>query len=188
MHASMLVPDLANFVVIGFYESEMAVYDNKFGFVHIDTAQKLYNRPNRVNTIFVQLTDADLAPQIARQIEDTVQFSVLEGMPDARTWMELQAPLFSALRMEKILTVVIEALTILVAAFNMASTLIMTVMEKTKAVGTLRTLGASRGNIMRIFMIQGSVIGLLGTILSSQQSERPKAVPSIVPSNPITLP
>ena len=110
MHASMLVPDLANFVVIGFYESEMAVYDNNFGFVHIDTAQKLYNRPNRVNTIFVQLTDADLAPQIARQIEDTVQFSVLEGMPDARTWMELQAPLFSALRMEKILTVVIEAL------------------------------------------------------------------------------
>ena len=69
--------------------------------------------------------------------------------------------------MEKILTVVIEALIILVAAFNIASTLIMTVLEKTKAVSTLRTLGASRGNIMRIFMIQGSVIGLLGTILGT---------------------
>ena len=164
---SYLVPDLANFVVIGFYESEMAVYDNNFGFVHIDTAQKLYNKPNRVNSIFIRLTDAELAPQVAREIEDAVQFSVLEGMPSARTWMELQAPLFSALRMEKVLTVVIEALIILVAAFNIASTLIMTVMEKTKAVGTLRTLGASRGNIMRIFMIQGSVIGILGTALGT---------------------
>ena len=167
IHASMLVADLANFVVIGLYESEMAVYDNNFGFIHIDAAQKLYNKENRINTIFIRLTDAELAPQIARQIEDTVQFSVLEGMPEARTWMELQAPLFSALRMEKVLTAVIEALIIIVAAFNIASTLIMTVMEKTKAIGTLRTLGASRGNIMRIFMIQGSVIGLLGTILGT---------------------
>lgn len=167
INESMFVPDLANFVVIGFYESEMAVYDNNFGFIHIDAAQKLYNKPNRINAIFVRLIDAELAPQIARKIEDTVQFSVLEGMPDARTWMEMQAPLFSALRMEKILTVVIEALIILVAAFNIASTLIMTVMEKTKAIGTLRTLGTSRGNIMKIFMIQGSVIGLLGTMLGT---------------------
>ena len=167
INESMFVPDLANFVVIGFYESEMAVYDNNFGFIHIDAAQKLYNKPNRINAIFVRLIDAELAPQIARRIEDTVEFSVLEGMPDARTWMEMQAPLFSALRMEKILTVVIEALIILVAAFNIASTLIMTVMEKTKAIGTLRTLGTSRGNIMKIFMIQGSVIGLLGTMLGT---------------------
>ena len=167
IHASMLVADLANFVVIGLYESEMAVYDNNFGFIHIDAAQKIYNKKNRINTIFIRLTDAELAPQIARKIEDTVEFSVLEGMPEARTWMELQAPLFSALRMEKILTVIIEALIILVAAFNIASTLIMTVMEKTKAIGTFRTLGTSRGNIMRIFMIQGSVIGLLGTILGT---------------------
>ncbi len=162
-----LIPDLANFVVTGFYESELAVYDNNFGFIHIETAQKLFDQPNRINTIFIRLTDADLAPQVARQIENTVHFTVLEGMPEARTWMELQAPLFSALRMEKILTVVIEALIILVAAFNIASTLIMTVMEKTKAVGTLRTLGTSRGNIMGIFMIQGSVIGLIGTLLGT---------------------
>jgi lipoprotein-releasing system permease protein len=120
-----------------------------------------------VNTIFVRLSDAELAPQIAREIEDTVQFSVLEGMPDARTWMEMQAPLFSALRLEKIATTIIEALIILVASFNIASTLIMTVMEKTKDIGTLRTLGTSRGNIMKIFMIQGSVIGTLGTMLGT---------------------
>ena len=164
---NMLLPDLSNFVVIGFYESEMAVYDNNFGFIHIQDAQKLYHKKNRVNTIFVRLNDAELAPQIAREIEDTVRFTVLEGMPDARTWMEIQAPLFSALRLEKIATVIIEALIILVASFNIASTLIMTVMEKTKDVGTLRTLGTSRGNIMKIFMIQGSVIGVLGTMLGT---------------------
>ncbi len=167
VNESMLMPDLANFVVIGLYESEMAVYDNNFGFIHITDAQKLYNQANRINTIFVRLRDAELAPQAAREIEAAVQFTVLEGMPDARTWMELQAPLFSALRLEKIATVIIEALIILVASFNIASTLIMTVMEKTKDVGTLRTLGSSRGNIMKIFMIQGSVIGAVGTILGT---------------------
>ena len=167
INEAMLMPDLANFVVIGFYESEMEVYDNNLGFIHIDAAQKLYEKKNRANTIFVRLTNAELAPRIATRIEDAAEFTVLEGMPDARTWMEVQAPLFSALRLEKIATVIIEALIILVASFNIASTLIMTVMEKTKDVGTLRTLGASRGNIMKIFMIQGSVIGSLGTILGT---------------------
>ncbi|MCE2414519.1 ABC transporter permease [Candidatus Poribacteria bacterium] len=198
VNESMLIPDLANFVVIGFYESELAVYDNNFGFIHLQAAQKIYNKEDQVNTIFVRLTDAELAPRIARRIEDKVQFSVLEGMPDARTWMEMQAPLFSALRLEKIATVIIEALIILVASFNIASTLIMTVMEKTKDVGTLRTLGASRGNVMRLFMIQGSVIGVLGTVLGtvlglvlcwllSYNSERPSYWYALVLIVPIVL-
>ena len=164
---AMFMPDLANFVVIGFYESEMEYYDNNLGIIHINAAQKLYGAENRANSIFVRLTDAELAPRIATRIEDVAGFTVLEGMPHAKTWMEAQAPLFSALRLEKIATVIIEALIILVASFNIASTLIMTVMEKTKDVGTLRTLGASRGAIMQIFMIQGSVIGMLGTILGT---------------------
>lgn len=167
LNEAMFAPDLANFVVIGFYESEMEFYDNNLGLIHINSAQKLYDAENRANTIFVRLTDAELAPRIATRIEDVARFTVLEGMPNAITWMERQAPLFSALRLEKIATVIIEALIILVASFNIASTLIMTVMEKTKDVGTLRTLGASRGSIMRIFMIQGSVIGMLGTILGT---------------------
>ncbi|RKU19684.1 hypothetical protein C6503_07155 [Candidatus Poribacteria bacterium] len=162
-----LLPDLANFVVIGFYESEMEYYDNKLGLIHIDSAQKLYGVKERANSIFVRLTDAELAPRIATRIEDVAGFTVLEGMPHARTWMEAQAQLFWALRLEKIATIVIEALIIIVASFNIASTLIMTVMEKTKDVGTLRTLGSSRGNIMRIFMIQGSIIGMIGTILGT---------------------
>ena len=167
VNEAMFIPDLANFVVIGFYESEMEFYDNNLALIHINTAQKLYEVEKRANSIFVRLTDAELAPRMATRIEDIAEFTVLDGMPHATTWMEAQAPLFAALRLEKIATIIIEALIILVASFNIASTLIMTVMEKTKDVGTLRTLGSSRGNIMRIFMIQGSVIGILGTIIGT---------------------
>ncbi|MDE0314579.1 MAG: ABC transporter permease [Candidatus Poribacteria bacterium] len=157
------IPVIKNFVVIGFYESELTVYDDHITYIDLKAAQKIYNEVGRVNTIFVRLEDAELAPKMSEEIEEAAQFSVLE-MPTTRTWMEKYAPLFAALELEKIATVIIEALIILVAAFNIASTLIMTVMEKTRDVGMLRTLGSSRGNIVRIFMIQGSVIGMLGTI------------------------
>ena len=160
-----LTVDFSNFVVIGFYESELAVYDSQIGFIDNETAQKLYNKVGKVNVIFVRLEDPDQVTAISPEIEDAA-FSVIE-MPITTTWLETHAPLFAALKMEKIATIIIEALIILVAAFNIASTLIMTVMEKTKDVGTLRTLGASRGNIMGIFMIKGSVIGMLGTIVGT---------------------
>ena len=157
-----LLVDFANFVVIGIYESELAVYDRQIGFIDVETAQKLYKQNGKVNVILIRLEDAELASNIAPKIEDAA-FSFIE-MPRATTWLETHSALFAALKMEKIATVIIEALIILVAAFNIASTLIMTVMEKTRDVGTLRTLGASRGNVMGIFMIQGSVIGMLGTL------------------------
>ena len=160
-----LTVDFSNFVVIGFYESELAVYDSQIGFIDNETAQKLYNKVGKVNVIFVRLEDPDQVTAISPEIEDAA-FSVIE-MPITTTWLETHAPLFAALKMEKIATIIIEALIILVAAFNIASTLIMTVMEKTKDVGTLRTLGASRGNIMGIFMIKGSVIGMLGMIVGT---------------------
>ena len=160
-----LTVDFSNFVVIGFYESELAVYDSQIGFIDNETAQKLYNKVGKVNVIFVRLEDPDQVTAISPEIEDAA-FSVIE-MPITTTWLETHAPLFAALKMEKIATIIIEALIILVAAFNIASTLIMTVMEKTRDVGTLRTLGASRGHIMGIFMIKGSVIGMLGTIVGT---------------------
>ena len=165
-------PLIRNFVVIGFYESELAVYDSRVAFIDLETAQKLQKQYHevgedkeidKVNFIFIRLEDAELAPKIGQQIKDAAQFSMFD-MPTTTTWLETHAPLFAALQLEKIATVIIEALIILVAAFNIASTLIMTVMEKTRDVGMLRTLGASRGHIMGIFMIKGSVIGMLGTL------------------------
>lgn len=156
-------PLIRNFVVIGFYESELAVYDNRMAFIDLETAQKIYQVDDKINFVLIRLEDAELAPKMGEQIEAAADFDILD-MPITNTWLDTHAPLFAALKLEKMATVVIEALIILVAAFNIASTLIMTVMEKTRDVGMLRTLGASRGNIVRIFMIQGSVIGMLGTI------------------------
>lgn len=158
-----LFVDFANFVVIGIYESELAVYDSRLAYIDYNTAQKLYEEDGKVNVILVRLDDPDMASELSPLIENAAEFSNVIEMPITTTWLETHSALFAALKMEKIATVIIEALIILVAAFNIASTLIMTVMEKTRDVGTLRTLGASRGNIMRIFMIQGSVIGMLGT-------------------------
>lgn len=158
-----LLVNFANFVVIGLYESELAIYDSRISFIDVNTAQQLYKNVGKVNVILVRLEDAELASSLRYKIRDAAQFSDSIEMPTTTTWLETHSSLFAALKMEKIATVIIEALIILVAAFNIASTLIMTVMEKTRDVGMLRTLGASRGNIMRIFMIQGSVIGMLGT-------------------------
>ncbi len=158
-----LFVDFANFVVIGIYESELAIYDSSIGYIDLDTAQEKYENVGKVNAIFVRLEDEDMASALSPMIKDAAQFSTTFESPITSTWIDKYAPLFAALKMEKIATVIIEALIILVAAFNIASTLIMTVMEKTRDVGMLRTLGASRGNIMQIFMIQGSVIGMLGT-------------------------
>ena len=156
-------PLIRNFVVIGFYESELAVYDNRMAFIDLETAQKIYQVGNKINFVLIRLEDAELAPKMGEQIEAVADFDPIE-MPITNTWLDTHAPLFAALKLEKMATVIIEALIILVAAFNIASTLIMTVMEKTRDVGMLRTLGASRGHIMGIFMIKGSVIGMLGTL------------------------
>ena len=159
-----LFVDFANFVVIGIYESELAIYDSSIGYIDLNTAQEEYKKVGKVNAIFVRLGDEDMASALSHKIKDAAQFSTTFEFPVTSTWIDKYAPLFAALKMEKIATVIIEALIILVAAFNIASTLIMTVMEKTRDVGMLRTLGASRGHIMGIFMIKGSVIGMLGTI------------------------
>ncbi len=159
---------IRNFVVVGIYQSGMYTYDNALGFIHLDAAQKLYQKPGQVNMIEVRTTNADIASEVRRRIVSTVRFDeILSGVPIANTWMDSHAPLFDAIKLEKIVTVIIEALIILVAGFNIASTLIMTVMEKTGDIGILRAMGASKKNIRSVFIIQGSIIGVLGAIFGT---------------------
>lgn len=162
------IPKTRNFVIIGLYKSGMYTYDNAFGFIDLETAQKAYEKPNEINMIEVRATDANLAPTIRNRILEMVRFGEgLQSIPIAQTWIELHGHLFDAFKLEKIVTVIIEALIILVAAFNIASTLIMMVMEKTREVGILRAMGASKGSIRKIFVIQGTVIGILGALLGT---------------------
>ena len=159
---------IRNFVVVGIYKSGMYTYDNHLGFIHLEAAQKLYDRPDQVNMIEVRTSSAEIASEVRGRIASTIRLDGgIRGIPIANTWVDSHAPLFDAIKLEKIVTVIIEALIILVAAFNIASTLIMTVMEKTRDIGILRAMGSSKRNVIKIFMVQGCTIGVLGGMLGT---------------------
>ena len=157
-----LIPMLRNFVVIDIYESGMYVYDNAYAFLPLAVAQKLYNVEGEVNRIEVLTENADLANEVRNQILKKLRFGFFP-----KTWMEMHLDLFDAMKMEKRVTFIIEVLIIVVAAFGIASTLIMMVMEKTKDIGILKAMGAKKGSIRYIFIIEGSVIGIFGSILGT---------------------
>ena len=159
---------IRNFVVVGIYKSGMYTYDNHLGFIHLEAAQELYNRPDEINMIEVRTSSAGIASDVRQEIASKIRLEGgIRGIPIANTWVDTHAPLFEAIELEKIVTVIIEALIILVAAFNIASTLILTVMEKTRDIGVLRAMGSSKRNILKIFMVQGCTIGVLGGILGT---------------------
>ena len=166
---STFFADVSNFVVIGLYESGMFAYDNAFGFISLEIAQDLYNQKNYINLIQVRTTTPEIASTIANKIRREIQFSNsgLYSVPRTSTWVESHAALFEAIQLEKLVTVIIEALIILVASFNIASTLIMMVMEKTREIGILRSMGSSKMKILIIFVLQGCIIGFLGIVLGS---------------------
>ena len=159
---------IRNFVVVGIYKSGMYTYDNHLGFIHLEAAQELYNRPDEINMIEVRTSSAEMASEVRQEIASTVRLDGgIRGIPIANTWMDTHAPLFDAIKLEKLVTLIIEALIILVAAFNIASTLILTVMEKTRDIGALRAMGSSKRNVLNIFMVQGCTIGVLGGIVGT---------------------
>ena len=162
------MPLMRNFVVVGLYRSGLYIHDNAFGFIDLQTAQKLYQKQDRVNMIEVRLVHADMASTVSDQIKQEVRFDPgLGAIPITTTWMESRADFFEAFELEKIVTMIVVALIILVAVFNIASTLIMMVMEKTQDIGILRAMGASKHGVRKIFILQGGIIGILGSILGT---------------------
>jgi lipoprotein-releasing system permease protein len=162
------MPLMRNFVVVGLYQSGLYLHDNVYGFIDLQTAQTLYQKPDQINLIEVRLVHADMAPKVRDRIRQEIRFDPGLGViPITRTWMESRADFFQALQLEKIATMVVVALIILVAVFNIASTLIMMVMEKTQDIGILRAMGASKHGVRKIFILQGGIIGILGSILGT---------------------
>ena len=162
------MPLMRNFVVVGLYQSGLYLHDNVYGFIDLQTAQTLYQKPDQINLIEVRLVHADMAPKVRDSIRQEVRFAPgLGAIPITTTWMESRADFFQALQLEKIATMVVVALIILVAVFNIASTLIMMVMEKTQDIGILRAMGASKKGIRKLFILQGGIIGILGSILGT---------------------
>ena len=152
------VPSMRKYRVTGVFESGMYEYDGFFAYLHIDDARKALRMGDAVSGLDVWINDANNVADIRELILNDVGVSYW-----ARDWIQMNASLFAALKLEKYAMFVILILIVLVAAFNIASTLIMMVMEKTKDVAILRTMGATDRSIQKIFVYQGTVIGLIGT-------------------------
>ncbi len=164
MTAMGAVPRMAKFRVAGIFEFGMYEYDSTMTFISLENAQRFFRLGKTVTGIEVSIEDIYRAEAIAETLR-----GVLGGIGPywVRTWMDMNKNLFSALKLEKVAMFIILALIVLVAAFNIISTLIMVVMEKSKDIAILKSMGATSGGIMRIFMIEGLVIGLCGTALGT---------------------
>jgi lipoprotein-releasing system permease protein len=153
------IPTMKRFKVAGLFESGMYEYDRSLSYIHIKDAQKILRMGDSVNGIEVRVNNIYNARNIAGRIVKELGFQYW-----ARDWMQMNQNLFSALKLEKTVMFIILALIVLVAAFNIASTLIMMVMEKTKDIAILKAMGATDKSIRKIFVFKGIVIGSIGTI------------------------
>ncbi|MBU4069043.1 MAG: FtsX-like permease family protein, partial [Proteobacteria bacterium] len=154
------IPTMKRFKVAGLFESGMYEYDRTLSYINIKDAQKILRMGDSVNGIEVRVNDIYNARNIADRIVKKLGFQYW-----ARDWMQMNQNLFSALKLEKTVMFIILALIVLVAAFNIASTLIMMVMEKTKDIAILKAMGATDKSIRKIFVFKGIAIGSIGTIL-----------------------
>lgn len=156
-----ILPRMKQFTVVGVFEAGHFEYDSGLALIQLADAQKLYRMaPNEVSGVRLKLHDLFQAPQVVRDLVNqlTADFYLTD-------WTQQHANYFRAIQIEKRMLSLILALIIAVAAFNIVSTLVMAVTDKQSDIAILRTLGASPGSIMKIFIVQGSMIGLLGTIL-----------------------
>ena len=155
-----LAPKFLRFKIVAIFSSGMYEYDTNLAYVSLRAAQRLFNMKNVVTGIEVKISNIFQAGKIAQTIQNELGFPYL-----TRDWMEMNKNLFSALKLEKLAMFIILVLIILVAAFNIISTLVMMVMEKNKDIAILKSMGATSRSILSIFILEGLIIGLVGTIL-----------------------
>ncbi|MBE9526362.1 MAG: lipoprotein-releasing ABC transporter permease subunit [Proteobacteria bacterium] len=155
-----IMPRLKRFTVVGIFEMGHNQYDANMALIHLRDAQTLFKMKGLVTGIRLKLDDLYSAPRISREIEKT-----LNGFHRVIDWTQHHANLFRAINIEKTMMLLILSLIIAVAAFNIVSTLVIVVNDKQADIAILRTLGASPGMVMRIFIAQGMLIGVVGTLL-----------------------
>jgi lipoprotein-releasing system permease protein len=146
--------------VVGIFESGFYEYDSTLAYISLKTCQEFLNMGDLVTGLEIRVDDIYRADKIAKAIEKRLGYPYW-----GRNWMEMNRNLFSALKLEKRVMFIILSLIVLVAAFNIISALIMIVMEKNKDIAILKTMGATRIDIMKIFIFQGVIVGALGTVL-----------------------
>jgi len=153
-----VIPRLKQFTVVGLFEVGMFEYDSGLALVHLQDAQKLYQFGEAVSGVRLRLDDLFAARSVARDLMATMGRDTF-----ATDWTRSHANFFRAVEIEKRVMFIILLLIVAVAAFNIVSTLVMLVTDKQADIAILRTLGASPGSIVQIFMVQGALIGVIGT-------------------------
>ena len=157
-----VVPRHRRFVVVGIFHAGHGQYDSSFALMHIEDAGKLFRVRDGVSGLRLRLADVFAAPRLAREVAQT-----LEGRYWVTDWTRYHAQFFRALRIEKTAMFIILTLIVAVAAFNLVSTLVMVVNEKRAEIAILRTLGLTPASVLAIFLIQGTLIGLVGTVVGA---------------------
>jgi lipoprotein-releasing system permease protein len=157
-----LMPKIRKFEVVGRFRTGMYEYDNKFMYTGLPAAQELTGMGEAVTGLEVRLPDPMTADLVAAEIDRMLGFPYR-----AEDWKRMNQALFSALQLEKLAMGVILLLIVVVAAFNIISTLVMVVTDKTREIGILKSMGLTAPRVLRIFMMQGTVIGLVGSALGA---------------------
>jgi lipoprotein-releasing system permease protein len=155
-------PRVKRFQVTGIFEFGMFDYDSTFAYISLPSAQEFLRIGDVATTIEVSVRDIYQAGAIAERIRGELGDAYY-----TKDWMEMNQKLFSALKLEKLIMFILLSLIVGVAAFNIISSLIMVVMEKHRDIAILKSMGARRGSIMRIFVFEGFIVGVVGTFLGT---------------------
>ncbi len=154
-----IVPRLRQFTVVGLFESGHFEYDSSLALIHLGDAQRLF-RVDGPTGVRLRIQDMQRAPQVAAELASVLPQGLL-----VRDWSRQNRTWFAAVQTEKRMMFIILTLIVAVAAFNLVSTLVMTVTEKQSDIAILRTLGASPASVMLVFIVQGALIGVIGTLI-----------------------
>jgi lipoprotein-releasing system permease protein len=155
-----ILPRIKQFTLVGVFEVGMYEYDAGLALIHLEDAQKLYRLQDQVSGVRLKLKDLFDAPRVARELTRSLRADVI-----VLDWTRSHANFFRAVQIEKRVMFIILTLIVAVAAFNIVSTLVMAVTDKQADIAILRTLGATPGSIMKIFIVQGALIGVIGMLL-----------------------
>jgi lipoprotein-releasing system permease protein len=155
-----MMPKVVPFRLAGTFHSGFYQFDAEMGFMRLADAQRLYSEPDLLSVISFKVDDLDRAPQIGREIEQAAGKGFMTN-----NWIEQNRELFTALKEEQIVTFIVIALIVIVAALNILIALTMMVMEKTRDIAVMMSYGVEPGQVRRIFLMQGFLISLIGTIL-----------------------
>ena len=153
-------PRAKQFHVAGVFETGLYEYDDVFAYISIPEAQDLFRMPDRVTGLEIKLDDIDRSAEVKAAIQEVLGYPYFP-----RTWHEMHRNLFNWMKIEKWMGFIILSLIIMVAAFNIISSLIMVVLEKKKEIGILKSMGATNAGIRRIFIYEGLAVGVIGTAI-----------------------